>query len=76
MYLLSQSGELEDVERLVKEGWVLVYVDHHGHAASTTEEELQKVGEFGLPEGDVVLEPAETCQIYSTTEWAGADTAN
>lgn len=75
MYLLSQSRELEDVERLVEAGRVLVYVDHHGHTASTTEEELQEVGEFGLPEGDVVLEPAETCQNDSTTQWGGADTA-
>lgn len=57
--LLSEGGELEHVERLVEAGGVLVYINYHGDPASTTEEELQEVGQFGLPEGNMVLEPVE-----------------
>lgn len=60
--LLGQGRELEHIQCLVKAGRVLVDVDHHGDAAGTTEEELQEVCELGLPEGNVVLKPAEsTC---------------
>jgi len=62
VYLLGEGRELEHVERLVKARRVPVDVDHHGDAAATTEEELQEVGELGLPEGHVVLDPAETQQ--------------
>lgn len=58
-HLLGEGRELEDVERLIEAGRVLVDVDHHGDPAGTTEEELQEVGQLGLPEGNVVLEPAE-----------------
>lgn len=59
VHLLSKGRELKNVERLVEVGRALTDVDHHGDTSSTTEEELQKVGQFGLPEGDMVLEPVE-----------------
>lgn len=39
----------------------MVDIHHHAHSAGTTEKELQEVGQLGLPEGDVVLKPAEKC---------------
>lgn len=60
--LLCEGGELEDIERLVEAGRVLVDVHHHADPTGTTEEELQEVGQLGLPEGNVVLEPAERRQ--------------
>lgn len=70
-HLLSEGGELEDVERLVETGGVLVDVDHHGHATRTTEEELQEVGELGLPEGNMMLEPARRAQSEAAVPWSG-----
>lgn len=65
--LLCQGGELEDIERLVKAGGILVDVHHHGDPARTTEEELQEVSQFGLPEGNMVLDPAEKQIVQSDT---------
>lgn len=57
--LLCQGRELEDVERLIEGGGILVDVHHHGDPARTTEEELQEVSQFGLSEWNVVLDSAQ-----------------
>lgn len=70
-HLLSKGRELEDVERLVETGGVLVDVDHHWHTAGTTEEELQEVGELGLSERNVMLEPAVKIQVEpAVLQWS------
>lgn len=64
-YLLGQGRELENVERLVKAGRVLVDVDNHRDPTSSTEKELQEVGQFGLSERDVVLEPGPDRDVFT-----------
>lgn len=63
---MCEGGELEDVERLVEAGRILVDVHHHGDPARTTEEELQEVSQFGLPEWNVVLDSAEKQILISS----------
>ena len=55
--LLGQGRELEDVEGLNVSGGTLADVDDHAHGPATAQEALQEVGEFGLPEGHVLLNP-------------------
>lgn len=56
--LLSEGRELEDVKGLVEARRILVDVHYHGDPARATEEELQEVSQLGLPEWNVVLDPA------------------
>lgn len=62
-YLLGKSRELKHIKCLIEAGRALINVDYHADPPRTTEEDLQEVGELGLPEGNVVSEPVETVEV-------------